>query len=529
MHAQESSLLQHRSQRVQPIAQHMIRPRLISRIPHMFICQVISAESSKVSTIPDAFVVSCPDRCEATSAILDTGASRSVIGSKVLETLLRKLPQEVQNAVRKKPSSVKFRFGNNQTLTSKYCVYLPLYSVDASECLWLGVEVVEGQTPFLFSKRAFKQLGGILDTTQDRCTLKRLQKTIKLKVNATGLYLLDVSEFCIQPAAEAASQCHDFVGLIHHVDKSRGITSHGNKGKMFSFHHTGLQSADISCRNVPITMPTKSVARLRSTDDPLPVPETCSERSTVLESHAIRSERNSSGSQELGQSGHECSHHVAPSQYADDRGRDSAGFGRSDSTPGTDVWPTGPTEDFSSSTDQSTAGTYEHTTAPSRSSRDHKCNSLSPGDGPKESNEICTTQRCDEQESGCPKPHRWNSSSSRWRFNFRSPRAGRLWQFNRLGSHVRKLLGRTRAFRRTAGGRSSNKWTSHAPQCDTRQHLHSRVGTKDSHMGQEASRQDVCRSASSGSGLLQLEQRSIHEPSTHPAGVCGLLPSEVGD
>ena len=92
-------------------------------------------ENPKVSQVPDAFVVSCPDRCEATSAILDTGASRSVIGSKVLETLLQKLPQEVQNAVRKKPSNVKFRFGNNQTLTSKYCVYLPLYSVDVSECL----------------------------------------------------------------------------------------------------------------------------------------------------------------------------------------------------------------------------------------------------------------------------------------------------------------------------------------------------------------------------------------------------------
>ena len=77
------------------------------------------AESLRASPVPEAFVVSCPDRCEATCAILDTGASRSVIGSKILATLLQKLPQEVQNAVRKKHSSIKFRFGNNQTLTSK--------------------------------------------------------------------------------------------------------------------------------------------------------------------------------------------------------------------------------------------------------------------------------------------------------------------------------------------------------------------------------------------------------------------------
>ena len=66
-------------------------------------------------------------------------------------------------------SSVKFRFGNNQSLTSEKRVLLPLQSNPTSNRLWLAIEVVPGHTPFLFSKRAFKLLGGILDTRHDRC------------------------------------------------------------------------------------------------------------------------------------------------------------------------------------------------------------------------------------------------------------------------------------------------------------------------------------------------------------------------
>ena len=115
----------------------------------------------------------CDER--STYAILDTGASRCIIGSHVLSKLLQRLPASVQKSLKERPSQIKFRFGNNQTLTSQKKVLFPFWS-QSHERVWLGVEVVEGSTPFLFSKRAFKQLGGILDTTKDRCTLSRLQK-----------------------------------------------------------------------------------------------------------------------------------------------------------------------------------------------------------------------------------------------------------------------------------------------------------------------------------------------------------------
>ena len=105
----------------------------------------------KIKDVP-ALQVS-DEKC--TFAILDTGASRCIIGTNVLCKLLQRLPESVRRNVKEKPSQIKFRFGNNQTLTSQKRVHFPFIS-QAHERVWLGVEVVEGSTPFLFSKRAFK-------------------------------------------------------------------------------------------------------------------------------------------------------------------------------------------------------------------------------------------------------------------------------------------------------------------------------------------------------------------------------------
>jgi hypothetical protein len=68
-----------------------------------------------------------PEMCHVAStcdkpchAILDTGASRWVIGEKNWQQLASRLPSDLQNKIRKYPSKVKFRFGNNQTLQSEY-------------------------------------------------------------------------------------------------------------------------------------------------------------------------------------------------------------------------------------------------------------------------------------------------------------------------------------------------------------------------------------------------------------------------
>ena len=161
-------------------------------------------------------------------AILDTGASRCVIGSQILNQLLQRLPKDVRSTVQQKPSQIKFRFGNNQTLTSKYRVLVPLNG-SSHERVWLRVEVVDGMTPFLFSKRAFKQLGGILDSTRDVCTFTRLQKSFELSTNSTGLYLLDMLDFCQPHVTDVDIHTDVFVGNASHVGDN---TCHGRETKI---------------------------------------------------------------------------------------------------------------------------------------------------------------------------------------------------------------------------------------------------------------------------------------------------------
>ena len=140
----------------------------------------------------------------------------------VLKEFRRHLPAALNSQIREMESQVKFRFGNNQSLTSSYRVQIPLLKADNSpRKLWLAIEVVPGHTPFLFSKRAFKQLGGILDTNKDQCILSRLNRVFPLQLSRTDLYLIDVSKLCSPPSSEAD------VYLSNHVEKV--VVSSGNK------------------------------------------------------------------------------------------------------------------------------------------------------------------------------------------------------------------------------------------------------------------------------------------------------------
>ena len=121
----------------------------------------------------------------STHAILDTGASRCIIGEKVLNDLKSQLPDAIRAKLKTSPSEIKFRFGNNQSLTSSFRVHFPLKGHD-KRIVWLAVEVVPGRTPFLFSKRAFKMLGGVLDTVHDSCHMHRLHsEPIQLVISST--------------------------------------------------------------------------------------------------------------------------------------------------------------------------------------------------------------------------------------------------------------------------------------------------------------------------------------------------------
>ncbi|CAE7939388.1 unnamed protein product [Symbiodinium necroappetens] len=128
-------------------------------------------------------------------AILDTGASRCVMGKSLLQRFLGQLNDSVRSRVRVTKSSIRFRFGNNQTLLSERRIHLP-FGTPNQQVLWLGIEIVPGSTPLLFSKRAIKQLGGLIDTEADVCELRRLQRSLLMQTGPTGLYMIDLARLC---------------------------------------------------------------------------------------------------------------------------------------------------------------------------------------------------------------------------------------------------------------------------------------------------------------------------------------------
>ena len=64
-----------------------------------------------------------------TSGILDTGATKSVIGSKLLPSFLEGLPKEVRSQLSRTSCDITFRFGNQGTLDSSQALVLPLKSI----------------------------------------------------------------------------------------------------------------------------------------------------------------------------------------------------------------------------------------------------------------------------------------------------------------------------------------------------------------------------------------------------------------
>ena len=149
-------------------------------------------------------------------AILDTGASRSVIGNDHVPFVLQKLPASVREQVRECPSKVGFRFGNNQIAYSFKQLQIPL--MHQKQRIWLLIEVVPKATPFLLSIKTMKSLGANIDLSQNTCYLKTLNRSLPLKENSNGLFVIDMADLCSEKPTEAV-----FVASSAPISKPPGL------------------------------------------------------------------------------------------------------------------------------------------------------------------------------------------------------------------------------------------------------------------------------------------------------------------
>ena len=165
-------------------------------------------------------------------AILDTGASRSVIGDANLPKLMNQLPPVVRSRVKEQASRVAFRFGNNQIEHSYKQVHIPIDNKKIR--MWLIIEVVPKQTPFLLSIQTMKRLGTVIDLHHSTCFLKSMNRSVKLHEGKTGLLMINVKDLC-----QEAVECHSVFGASsnskadsHFVEQNanpRGNAAHGEE------------------------------------------------------------------------------------------------------------------------------------------------------------------------------------------------------------------------------------------------------------------------------------------------------------
>ena len=130
--------------------------------------------------------------------VVDTGASRTVVGSDRVKRILSSLSRECQKNVRKVRSKATFRFGNSGTLDSKWALLIP-----TSEGAWIRVEVVNGSTPLLISNRLLRELDAIIHVRKGQIQVPG--GVVQMRCDQRGLSIVDFAELMQHVTAPAAA------------------------------------------------------------------------------------------------------------------------------------------------------------------------------------------------------------------------------------------------------------------------------------------------------------------------------------
>ena len=127
-----------------------------------------------------------------TMAILDSGASKTVVGSNQLSSLLQNFEPSLRSQLRRSPCSITFRFGNQGTLQSKEALIVPLGP------LQLRIAIVPGETPFLLSNTLLRALQAKVDCVGHVLESPLLAQPVRLQLSSKGLFMVDLNELAAQ-------------------------------------------------------------------------------------------------------------------------------------------------------------------------------------------------------------------------------------------------------------------------------------------------------------------------------------------
>ena len=124
------------------------------------------------------------------SAVLDSGASSTVCGTKWYKCFVETLTDTQKKKIVKIKEVRTFKFGDGNKLNSLYKVILPCVIADIE--VSIITDVVNSDIPLLLSKDAMKRAGTCLNFEDDRVTM--LKKKIPLSCTSSGHYYIPITK-----------------------------------------------------------------------------------------------------------------------------------------------------------------------------------------------------------------------------------------------------------------------------------------------------------------------------------------------
>jgi hypothetical protein len=93
-----------------------------------------------------------------TYGVVNSGATKTVIGSQKVSELINSLHPEVRKGISRCPCRISFRFGNHGVLQTQQALVVPIHG------LLLKIAIVPGEAPFRVSNTLLRAIGAIIDT-----------------------------------------------------------------------------------------------------------------------------------------------------------------------------------------------------------------------------------------------------------------------------------------------------------------------------------------------------------------------------
>ena len=181
-------------------------------------------------------------------AILDTGASRTVIGSRWVEGLIQALKGV---KVKRGPSNCVFKFGNSGTLQSQEALFLPRKGRG-----WLRVEIVPGSTPFLLSNAVVQGMKGVIDSYRGKLWFHGAKQELRLRRVRRRLICVSVRELLNVDFDD--ERCEVFHSMsqntntrhqsTHHMRENRIQNEETSHKQTESRHPTDLEKYDLAAQ-----------------------------------------------------------------------------------------------------------------------------------------------------------------------------------------------------------------------------------------------------------------------------------------